>query len=294
MAPPPLSIEDMKSRYPLGHCIGQAYRLTLTNLGAFLRLSWKWLLLLLIPIHVVHAWYVYPLFKSMHQEMLDRPLVVPIGTTNDIGIAAALLSLVTLLPLASIAVGWHRLILRGEPPSHDSQLRFDGVVLRYAGLILLFCAAALVPSLLQLFLTRGQESLPVMALAAPVWAPFLLFVVIAIVIARLSVTLPGVALGNPEATLAQTVRRTRGYTPHLFVGCAATFAPLVLAAGILNPLISMSSSDWVWFAGHLAISLSQIAAAIVLITFLSLSYRHFYERDRARLPGGAQPLEQPR
>lgn len=286
--PAPLSIEELKSRFPLGRTVEKAYLLTLRGTPTFLTLAWKWLLVAIIPACAAYEWYVAPRFQQMHKEMLDKPLSLPVHLTNEIGLASAVLSFVVSIPMASIAVGWHRWILRQQQPTPPDTLRFDPTVWRYWGWIVAFSVLLFLPSIPQLTLWREESVTLHEMVALRYWVPFIVLLLIGVNIPRLSVTLPGIALQNPEATLFQTLRRTRGNTFKLFFGSALAVAPLAMLASFGNSALSYVGSEAVHFASHLFMALARVAASVIALTFLSLSYRHFYEQpkpsgDRSRM-----------
>lgn len=94
-------------------------------------------------------------------------------------------ALVSIIAVCSMAVSWHRFILRDEM---SAGLRLDANVLRYAGNTVLIMLAMLVPAVTLVLLVY---SLPALGAAGLPLA--LLF---GGIVTRLSVKLPAVALGN--------------------------------------------------------------------------------------------------
>lgn len=128
-------------RLPVLATAGEAYRVTLLNLTALLRLAWAWLLGLTALVGLTSAF-----FWPSHAAALDAG-----APTSWVQV---LTTCMTMAAGASIAVAWHRLLLRGEAPGPTPYLRRDGVVGRYlfAGLVMLS------PFVLSAFLAPAGET----------------------------------------------------------------------------------------------------------------------------------------
>src|SRR5262249_13107647 len=128
----------MPAKLPLWRTIGQAYAIWFGNLGELVRMSWLWLILM-APILAALMWWQVPVMTSvMEAARAARP-----DPTPGVTLLTQILNSVVLLPiLSSIAVAWHRLLLRGEHVG-GGYLRFDGVVLGYG---IMFLLIGLLPS----------------------------------------------------------------------------------------------------------------------------------------------------
>ena len=120
------------------------------------------------------------------------------------GAIAEVLSVVAgLFAFSSIAVNWHRFILRDEMPSAATSLRLDAVVLRYLGNSILALLAGGVPLAL---LAAIVAFLPQAAIA-------LLFpagLAAGTFIMMLSLKLPAVALGRRDFTFGAALKTVEG------------------------------------------------------------------------------------
>lgn len=148
--------------------------------------------------------------------------------------AAALVQLVSglvsIIAVCSMAVSWHRFILRDEL---GPAFRLDGNVMRYAGNTILIMLVMVVPSLL---LIASILILPAMAAVA---LPAL--VLLGGTITRLSVKLPAVALGNRSFGFRNAWEATAGN----FWPCVGVFLlnSAVIFAGFLILLTIGSAVD---------------------------------------------------
>jgi hypothetical protein len=166
-----------------------------------------------------------------------------------------LTGIVSLLATCSIAVSWHRFILRDEPAAG---LRLDAGVFRYAGNTLLILLVMLVPALLMLIVMEIAPrpgailGLPVIVLAGGVMI-------------RASIKLPAVALGDKTFSFRDAWRASEGN----FWPCIGVF---LLSAGMLfaTLLVLTVAAD---LLGRINEDLSLIvllAAGIVLQLFFAL------------------------
>jgi hypothetical protein len=163
--------------------------------------------------------------------------------------------IVSIIAICSIAVSWHRFILRDEPARG---LRLDTDVFRYAGNTVLIMLAMLVPALV--FLT-------VVTLAPGAGAILGLPVIILAggVVTRASIKLPAVALGNKDFSFRDAWTASEGN----FWPCVGVF--LINAAILLAILLVLTL-----VAGFLArlgegLSLAfQLAAVAVLQLIYSI------------------------
>jgi hypothetical protein len=164
--------------------------------------------------------------------------------------------IISIIAVCSIAVSWHRFILRDELPA---ALRVDGSVFRYAGNTLLIMLAMLVPGLV--FLTFVLLASPAVAiLGLP------LIVLAGGAVTRASIKLPAVALGDTGFGFRDAWKVSEGN----FWSCAGVF---LLNAAILLAILMVLTM----FAGlldRISFGLS-IAFQLAAIAFLQLFYAIF-------------------
>ena len=236
-------------------------------------------------------------------------------------IAAALPSPVDTPFLASIAVAWHRLTLRGERVTQAAYVRLDGAVWRYVlyalGFLLLERGTLLISAILAENLAIEADratGLLIELLAAPAATSATMGVGL-LVLPRRSLVMPALALGE-RLSLRHAWRITRGNTLRLGAATALCMLPAV-ALAMLVPLLMLLvratwwlpfswpqivALMWAWVpAWELAIQLSQSVAYAVFvalaypvltifgITLLSLTYRFFVPSEGAKLTENCSP-----
>jgi hypothetical protein len=256
-------------KLPFWRMVGRAYAAPFVNFGALVRAAWLWLLIL-APVLLAISWLQAP----MEIDVLARIGGGP-DTVHDpweLRLLSLLQQLVMLPAMASIAVAWHRLILVHERPA-GANLRLDGSVAIY-GLFLL--ATVLLLTLL------GDAPRMIASGLAPRLADVLgiaLSLAAALVIGRLSLVLPAIALGRADIGLGDAWRATRGNTWRLFWGPIVCLLLLVLPGLVV---FMLAQADRVTFAiAMAALELVSILGGIVEVGFLSFAFQHFFAGGRA-------------
>jgi hypothetical protein len=174
---------------------------TIANLGAAMRMSWPWLLLLL-PLHLADLLYKSGDMASAQQSFSLSPAAVSLAY-----------SLAALLAGSSIAVNWHRYLLLEEAAAE--RLRLDRLMWRYLGnafLLLLPLALLMLVFVVPVFMVfeagldgdAGKPSLAVELAMVAMIVPFAL-------LQRLSLKFPAIALGRRDYGFGDSWRDTRGY-----------------------------------------------------------------------------------
>ncbi|MFN4143548.1 hypothetical protein [Aestuariivirga sp.] len=166
-----------------------------------------------------------------------------------------LTGVLSLIAVCSMAVNWHRFILRDElGPS----LRLDSAVFRYAGNTVLIMMAMLVPAVMVL---AAVMLLP--PAGAIIGLP--LVVLSGGVVTRLSIKLPAVALGNGTFSFRDAWTASEGN----FWPCAGVF--LLNAAIFLGILLVLTLAVAMLNAVSLPLSLAfQVVAAALLQLFYAI------------------------
>lgn len=283
MPPAALSIEELRNKLPVVDTVDQAFKLTFRHLIALLKLSWLWLLVVIIPIYVVVGWYMYDLYKKIWDATLsgdpETMAAIDTGLTSQVTLVSLLANLITVLPMSSIAVGWHRYLLRREQPTATAAFRFDGVVRQYALLAFLLTMVMTGPGLVRLGLERVMDMTTTAGLVTNV-ALIGIPLVLTLLILRLGVMFPGIAVQNPDATVAGVWARTRGNTLRLLLSEVAVFLPFVLVSTPLTfIMMAFRDNPSAVIGMQVAMQLVTFLGAMAVVTILSLAYRHFYERD---------------
>ena len=127
------------SKLPVWRTVGACYVIVWRNLGQLVRISWLWVLIMI------------PVYAALHLLALRNA-----GETTGLAylLPAIILPAIIELPfLASIAVAWHRLVLRQERVLTGAYLRLDKTVWIY----ILWSAALLAAWWVPLFLTQGGQ-----------------------------------------------------------------------------------------------------------------------------------------
>ncbi len=102
------------SKLPLFRTIGQAYALWARNFSDLIRICWLWMLLMVPVLAIWDWWQTAQVAEIMQGIHAGQPFVDPHPVVTW---ASVLISKVIMLPaLASVAVAWHRLLLRDEHP----------------------------------------------------------------------------------------------------------------------------------------------------------------------------------
>jgi len=179
-------------------------------------------------------------------------------------------ALVSVVAVCSIAVNWHRFILRDEV-GHG--LRLDGNVMRYTGNTILIMLAVLFPSLLFLFVVPAVPAAATLALPA--------LAAIGGAVTRLSIKLPAVALGNRAYSFRDAWKVSEGnFWPCLGVflmSWAITLGGVLVLILVGSGLDQFSSSFAELFVTVAAILLQLFYAVFNASIFTSL-YGYFVEK----------------
>jgi hypothetical protein len=264
----------------------------LHNLGQLVRITWLWLLLM-IPVYAATHWLVSYIWALPGMQTAPRWVDM---------ILISLPTVVEMPFLASIAVAWHRLVLRQERVSALGYLRLDGSVWLYVlySLGLLVVSSALLLSALVV----AEPSLHAQFDLASFLIIALLIVLAAaaaiLVVPRLSLVLPAIAVGE-RLSLWHAWIATRDNTLRLALATGLCMLPALFLI-IWLPLLSFLLWNPSWeetqqmqerpyapnpidrlldSAGYAVVSsLAYSVLAIFALTLLSLAYRFFTPRGR--------------
>jgi hypothetical protein len=261
---------------PVLDAFGHAVRSTISNIRFAFYVSWPWVVIML-PVNIGSNLYLLS-----HHEPTSPALEA------DVAVVSFAATLLGLLSFASIAVNWHRYVLRDEVPSGFQRLRFDNLVWRYFGNLILIGLAAIgisLPINITLAIAVGiAESMaghvdPILVVVLVL--AFIANLVFAFVSSyRFGVKLPGVALGRTDYGIGDAWRDTAGNfwkflgLVTLFVLCVG-FASLVLFG--LDLILSAGGGA---LGTALGISIQVVVSWIVQIlgvTLLTSLYGFFVE-----------------
>jgi hypothetical protein len=241
--------------------IKQSYVIWFQHRGELIRISGLWLLVA-APLAAMIGWYKIPTLIGAVQDIKNHQ-------PAHFG-AGPILTEILLWPMvASVAVGWHRLILTHERIETRWYFRFDKTVVRYAlALLLLFLLYHAPGYLGRLFqrVTDYRDSAQVSTVVSLVTA------VASWISPRLSMVLPAIALDLREVSLVKVWNGTKGNTWRLFWGywcCVLTVVCLQGGITFFTPEHSLVVLTGVWTAVTLGLAL----AMMIPVGFLSLSFR---------------------
>lgn len=282
MPPAPITMEDiLRRKLPVVDSVKQTLSFTLRHFGSLMAVSWKWLLLVILPALAAHAWVMIPINEAALEGIKSiPPRPPPPDMMPKVVISSAALNLIMLIPVASIAVNWHRFVLRGEPALSANGLRLDAPVWRYVGVSLLMLALILLPQALQVLAALYPSDLSIILLLVSFVAMFAFI----FLLMRIWVVLPGIAVENNEATFKSAMRVTRGHTFRLIGGVLLIVLPVMVVTNILVLPVTLIYGATAGTLAQAALMLIYQLMAFVLLTFLSIAYRFFYEDGVAR-PG---------
>jgi GYF domain 2 len=277
---------EANPKLPLWDTICLSYSTYFGNFQDVLRISWVWLAVA-APLAGIMNWLRFSWIAGVVAETKrGMPISLPIETI----LFQNATTLVFMLAGLSIAVAWHRRIILGEHCGFSGSNVATKNLWRYfwvgfaIGLIVFLPALVLVLPMFLLLSPVVGGGAPRFLMLIPVI--FLVFLVAAAVMLRLSLLLPARAVGDLDLTFKETWKRTRGNTWRIFWGIAAcTMLPMLAAPitfvlfGFLGPGMPASQA----FAGRMAVVVTILSAYNLLtlpigIGFLSYSYRHFFER----------------
>lgn len=262
--------------------IGHVLRSTFGNLGFAFRMSWPWMVFILL-LQVL----VILLFPGLQKRLMSGTF-----TEADITIQLVTVYLVTsfasFFALSSVAVNWHRYILLDEEPEGWDRLRLDAPVMRYVGNIMLgqliaagvFLVGGLALIAAAVILAMILPEVAARALTGVAMVGLWLWVII--FAQRLFIKLPAAAIEREGYGFRDALADSKGHDVRLlgFVLLLLFFIVLVaLAAAIPAYLVLALLGQG--FAGELAGAVFQFTvnwvAVIMSVTSLTTLYGIFGE-----------------
>ncbi|MDP8996588.1 MAG: hypothetical protein M3O03_06250, partial [Pseudomonadota bacterium] len=216
-------------KIPVFKTFGNMVDSIIENLGAAFAMSWPWLLVL-FPIRA--AGDLYLLWNGI-SKLKPTP-----AETTELYSMSAITGILTANVFSSIAVNWHRFILRNEVAEGSQRLRLDGLVWRY------FLFIIIIAIIISLVIFAGVFGVTLVS-AVLYYASNALGILIGMFVglplvllvfgmwARWSVKLVAIAMGNKDYTLSDAWRATRGNTWRL-TGLEFLFGCVLLLIGTVN------------------------------------------------------------
>jgi hypothetical protein len=278
--------------FPLSRALDMAFRSLFENAGYALRICWAWIVIMTSARVASDIAKTHLLSDAQGQPLLGFDLTFFIGWF-------------LFIPLASIAVAWHRLLLFGERDSASIYLRVDRMVWSYFGLAIVLYLTALAP----VFTVGGISKLmtlmwglPDVSAADGAARPGLLvapnarsiiagmqviaFLVFLALSARLSVVLPGKALGMRGLTIKRAWDVTRGHTWGLTMGFVACIVPFLILTALLRRSgfnFSLEDGALLHIADWFIIETMGAVLGLIELAYLTFCFRFFFpETDEER------------
>jgi hypothetical protein len=195
---------------PIGTAFGHVMSSTLNNLRFAFQSQWPWMLVwsALLAALMLTMYATLGTTAGLGDDAVQAKLREMPGLAALFAVWIIALLVVGFVAIASVAVNWHRYVLKDELPAGMARLRVDELVWRYLGNVLLVTLIA------------GLVSVPVAVVASVIFsilgnfgAPFILAAVLLAVLPvfyRLSVKLPAIALGRKDFTLRDAWQATQG------------------------------------------------------------------------------------
>lgn len=252
-------------------CLGQVLR----NWLAALKLSWLWMVILAL------AWVGFIAVSVASKQS------APDG--GNVGFIAGVLLLIVLalLAFATIAVGWHRYVLREEQIGWFIFLKSDWPIGPYIWKSLKITLVIVIPASIIAFLVgmfsymllgvSEEASLNLTAQVVLFLVNTLLSVGITWIFYRIGVGLPAAALGESKMSILDSLRITRDMGEAIFV---AAFMSVVL--NLLPQLLVLlvdAAFGLTWLTGLAALTVIPVGfiSAFVGIGILTVLYGHLVE-----------------
>lgn len=184
-------------KLPVQAALIHVWKSTFNNLSFAFHLSWPWMAVLL-PVNLIGNYF------GFQPEAAVEPSPGAVALTLVVG-------LVTVFAFASVAVSWHRYILKDEVPQGMDRLRADDTVWRYFGNSLLIVLNLSGIAIVAAFII-GMLALALGQFAAIIAVPTMIaaFLLMISVFYRMSVKLPAIALGEPGFTFRNAWQMTDG------------------------------------------------------------------------------------
>ena len=264
---------------PVIKAINHAIKSTTDNIAFAFHISWPWIVMLM-PLNI--ATNLYVVFNNLQPERGGQPDMAALGKLFTVSLPLAVASSVA---YASIAVSWHRYILKDEVPQGWKRLRVDGLTWRYIGnfiliiLLLLACimGAGLALAILAFVINAILGETATAIVLVPVMLGGYVFVFIAAY--RLSVKLPAVALGRTDFSMSDAWGDTQGNNWRL-LGLLGLFLVCLVLVGLATLLATLVFQSLGTIGLSISIAIQVLVnwvATILGVTLLTSLYGFFVE-----------------
>jgi hypothetical protein len=264
--------------FPLLVTVRAAYANVLGSADTLVRAGGAWLLLLMVLAGASRL-----LLVGIAPDEATGRVQLP----NSVLLLSLAGNIVWAFSLNAIAVFWHRHVLLEEAPP-EVAAPLNRRVMHYVAVSLFLGLLVAVPFLLLVFVATtlmagptGQFDIGI----EPAIYRLLFSLSIALVIARIHLVLPAIAIGDRTMTLGRAWKLTAGYTAPLLAGIFASALPLTLLGALIQELLAAIGGAGTLTGLAIATVTDFIQAAIVA-AFMSISYRFFTTHIAARESDG--------
>ena len=215
----------MNRQLPVGTCLGHAVKSVRNNIRHAFRISWPWLLILILLGGIVTIIFNYA------------------GENNFVASFSALLVwlLVAMMAGAAIAVHWHRYILVDEISRVSEILRVDNKTWRYFGNVLLIAIIVSAVQIVVMLPVRAATWATATGELVESFLSLIVALVAGVLSYRLGVKLPAIALDRGDYRFADAWQATRGNDLRLlFVFLIQLVVSLIIFFVVYSLLISLA------------------------------------------------------
>jgi hypothetical protein len=264
---------------PVIDTINHAITSTKDNIAFAFHVSWPWILVLL-PLSIASNLYI------VLNNLRPEPNVQPdMAVFFKFLMVSAPLLIASVVAYASIAVNWHRYILKDEMAEGWQRLRVDDLTWRYIGnfilILLLMIACGVGVGVLLMLAGYIVGAILGQTLAMVILVPVMITLYFYAIVAtyRLSVKLPAVALGRTDFSMRDAWKATAGNDWRI-LGLLALFIVCMVIIGLVMALggLIFNSLGAVGISISIAIQvLVNWLATILGVTLLTSLYGYFVE-----------------
>ncbi len=281
--------QPQETSFPTGTIVVDVYRAVISDFGYACRISWAWILVAAAALVAADL-----LLGEAFSSKANRD-----GVADWSSFAVVL---IYALPLASIAVAWHRWLLLKEKDPSWIYLRLDGYVLSYLGFAILVQVIAWSPYIAPWLLRQMFKLITVVVfglpgerpsaieyvlsdqglLASPIVQIFAL-VAFFVFATRFGIMLPAKAIGVAGITLKRAWLTTRGQTYGLVVGLLLSVMPIAIAfVGLRLAGLDFSAEDGslLHILDRLVFVIFETLLGLVQVAYLSFCFMFFFPPDK--------------
>lgn len=225
-------------RIPFQETVNKAYHFSFNNFWYFLQISW--------------LGYLIIFFNNLIFLSMPNSVILVIFVTVNVFV------------LSWISIAWHRKILEDETVTSSAYIRTDGLVIDYFGFAFILTLPSLVLAILFSVFFRD--------LIGASFFYLILSITIYVVISRLSLGLPGKALGWPGKPFARIWQMTEGNTLIIFAGYLACTIPVFI-------VIYMVSILTLNLLALPAFIIGMVYATAASLSFMTFAFQYLFEPE---------------